>query len=323
MGIELHDNKGLICGFRLEPQGPAVGIDIGAVSAREPPACAVWLHFNFNDGRARNWISACEWLSAEGREWLLASDRGVHLEASGNAMAGAIADVFADDPERFGSLSVYIDQGFLISGRRHPLTSAGLLRADLAGGLAIDGTAALFNRLLAHLVGSRTKAALAYAALIDDAEDRVFAGEYREVRLGQARRGMARLRRQLISDRHAFVDFFAHPPAWWPKPATKELRRISGVLTSTGQDLELTEDRARLLSEEIDSRLVERTNRNLYFVSVAAAVFLPITLLSGIFGMNVGGLPWLEDASGFHWVMGCMAGAVAVTFAVMYWRRML
>ncbi|MFZ1415583.1 MAG: CorA family divalent cation transporter [Defluviicoccus sp.] len=323
MGVELHDNRGLICGFRLQLEGASVAIDIGSISPLEPPDRSVWLHFNLNDGRARNWIGSCAWLPDDARERLLSSDRNAHLEASDNAIAGVFTDVFSDDPERFGFLSVYVDQHCLISGRRHPLSAVGHLHNDLSAGLPINSTPVLFNRLFSHLVATRAKAVAEFAAAIDDAEDRVFAGEYRDVRLGQHRRGMARLRRQMIADRHAFADFFTHPPAWWPKSATKDLRRIAGNLTSNVQDLELAADRARLVSEEINSRQVERTNRNLYFVSMAAAVFLPMTVISGMFGMNVGGLPWVEDANGFRWVMGCMAAAVALAFALLAWRRML
>lgn len=323
MGIELQDNKGLIYGFQLQPEGPAVAIDINTLSPIETPAGPVWLHFNLNDGRARNWIGSCLWLPDEGRERLLSVDRSVHLEASGNAIAGALTDVFSDDPERFGILAVYLDQNFLISGRRHPLSAAALLHHELSAGLAINSMPALFNRLFSHLVATRAKAVADLAAAIDDAEDRVFAGDYSDVRLGPPRRAMARLRRQMIADRHAFADFLTHPPTWWPKSAAKDLRRIAGSLASSVQDLELTADRARLVSEEMDSRQIERTNRNLYFVSVAATVFLPMTVISGIFGMNVGGLPWLEDANGFRWAMGCMAAAVTLAFGVITWRRML
>lgn len=323
MGVELHDNRGLICGFRLQSEGAPVAIAIGSLSPLEPPESPVWLHFNLNDGRARTWIGSCAWLPDDARERLLSSDRNAHLEASDNAIAGVLTDVFSDDPERLGFLSVYVDRNCFISGRRHPLPAVGLLHDEMSAGLAVNSTPVLFNRLFSHLVATRAKAVAEFAAAIDDAEDRVFAGEYHAVRLGQHRRGMARLRRQMIADRHAFADFFTHPPAWWPKSATRDLRRIAGNLTSNVQDLELAADRARLVSEEINSRQVERTNRNLYFVSVAAAVFLPMTVISGIFGMNVGGLPWLDDANGFRWAMGCMAATVALAFGVITWRRML
>jgi zinc transporter len=323
MGTELHDNRGLICGLRLQAQERAVDVELSAVDARDPPQCPIWLHFNFNDTRARDWISDCAWLSAESRDSLLSSDHSVRLEALGNGIAGVLADVFADDPDSFGVFHLYVDQSCLITGRHHPATAVGLLRQDLDRGIPIDRTGALLTRLLGHLATSFGKIVAAHGDVIDDAEDRVLAGGYRETNLGQHRRAMARLRRQVIADRHALADLSGHPPSWWDKRATKELRQVAGALTSIAQDLELAQERARLLSEEIDSRLAERTNRNLYFVSVAAAVFLPITLISGIFGMNVGGLPWLEDPNGFKWTMGCMLAAVAIALALVHWRRML
>ena len=48
-------------------------------------------------------------------------------------------------------------------------------------------------------------------------------------------------------------------------------------------------ERSRLLQEELRSRLGEATNRNLYLLSVVTTALLPITLITGVFGMNVGG----------------------------------
>ncbi|HFC03455.1 MAG TPA: hypothetical protein ENJ74_01155, partial [Nitratifractor salsuginis] len=42
----------------------------------------------------------------------------------------------------------------------------------------------------------------------------------------------------------------------------------------------------------------ERMNRNMYWLTIISAIFLPLTLLTGFFGMNTGGLPFTEDPSG-------------------------
>lgn len=323
MGFDLRDDRGLIFGFRLELQGRAVEIDLAAINPHEPPPSPLWLHFNVNDTRARDWIANCAWLGPFGREQLLSTERTVHLETIGVGITGMLADVFADGPESFGLFQLYADPTCLVTGRHHAMTAIGLLRRDLGNGLAIDGTANLFNRLIEHLAATFGKMTADYAVFIDDAEDRVLAGHFPEANLGQRRRAMARLRRQVVADRHALGDLPLHPPAWWGKPAARDLRQVAGVLSAVAQDLELVQERARLLDEEIDSRIAERTNRNFYFLSVAAAVFLPITLISGIFGMNVGGLPWVENSSGFAWVMGCMLAAIVIALALMRWRRML
>jgi zinc transporter len=51
------------------------------------------------------------------------------------------------------------------------------------------------------------------------------------------------------------------------------------------------------------------------------AIFLPITLITGIFGMNVGGLPWVEDGGGFLWVFGIMVLTAVSSLVLLHWRR--
>ncbi|WP_245322288.1 MULTISPECIES: CorA family divalent cation transporter [unclassified Mesorhizobium] len=58
------------------------------------------------------------------------------------------------------------------------------------------------------------------------------------------------------------------------------------------------------------AKLTERLNQLLYILSVMTAVLLPMTIISGLFGMNVGGLPLVDTALGF-WVVTAIAVVVA------------
>ena len=323
MGIDLHDDKGLVFGFRLEPAGQVTAIGLSGVNQSQPPEQALWLHFNLVDRRAVEWLRESVWLSPQARAALLSAEQHVRLESFGEGLVGVLSDLLAEDPDEFGVFHLYADQRCLITGRRHGVASLGALRRDLTSGTQVDGTPALLNALLRRLIGTLKGLAAAHEEAIDDAEDRVLGGQDGDPSLGQRRRAMARLRRQMVANRNALTDLGEHLPPWWDKPAAEQLDHLTSVLGSAIQDLELTQERARLLSEELDSRLTERTNRNLYFVSVAAALLLPITFISGIFGMNVGGLPWLEDTKGFIWVMGCMLIAVLIAFILIHRRRML
>jgi zinc transporter len=71
-------------------------------------------------------------------------------------------------------------------------------------------------------------------------------------------------------------------------------------------------DRAQLLQEEVTMKTAEQTNRNLHVLAVVTTLFMPASLIAGIFGMNVGGLPFVQDASGFLWSMAIIAGASVV-----------
>jgi zinc transporter len=70
-------------------------------------------------------------------------------------------------------------------------------------------------------------------------------------------------------------------------------------------------------------QLQEMFNRNLYVLSIVTTFFLPVTLITGIFGMNVGGLPWAQEPIGFWWVILAMGTTLAVTFTVLQRQKLL
>jgi zinc transporter len=71
-------------------------------------------------------------------------------------------------------------------------------------------------------------------------------------------------------------------------------------------------NRAQLLQEEVTIKTAEQTNRNLHLLAIVTTVFMPATLITGIFGMNVAGLPLTRSADGFLWSMAILIGAAAV-----------
>ena len=61
-------------------------------------------------------------------------------------------------------------------------------------------------------------------------------------------------------------------------------------------------------------------NMELRAMTVIAMLFMPATLIAGIFGMNFDYMPWLANDHGFWWVIGLMA-MVASSMGLMFWRR--
>ena len=78
-----------------------------------------------------------------------------------------------------------------------------------------------------------------------------------------------------------------------------------------------------VLQEELTARVAEETNKNLYIVSLFTALLLPPTLITGIFGMNVAGLPGLQDETAFWWVMLGLAAVSGLALLILYLRRLL
>ena len=64
-------------------------------------------------------------------------------------------------------------------------------------------------------------------------------------------------------------------------------------------DLGALTERLKLLQEELAAQLNEQSNRTLFTLTLVTVLALPINIVAGLFGMNVGGIPLAEHPHGF------------------------
>lgn len=305
--------SGLICGFGLTTVRPCGEDWQGEADADQPH----WLHFNLSDSRARAWLKAEAELPEEALEVLLGSDQRIHLELLDNGVVVVLGDLyhdFDDDPERLGTLRVYMSGKLLLTGRTHPLMSVDVLRRELSRSTETQTPVSVFQLLIERLAEVLTRAVHKLGDQVDTAEDRILEGKYAKqgTPLGNLRRLVARLRRMVTANRSALANLPLRLPGVYDVEERDGLRSAIERLDAVGQDLDLVQERARLLQEEIAARMSEVTNRNLFVLSIATTTLLPITLLTGIWGMNVGGLPFAESPHGFYMVMVVISSAVLI-----------
>lgn len=304
--------SGLICGFRLAT--PQLIDDEAPGSTENEPR---WLHFNLSDSRGRDWIKEQQQLPTEARELLLDGDIRVRVEVLPGAIVAVLGDLYHDfdhDPERLGTLRVYVDAKLLLSGRSHPLKTVDVLRRELLRTGEAQTPLAVFQMLIERLAESFGKVAVELGEQVDQSEDRILARNYagQGTPLGNLRRLVAKLRRVVSANRSALLSLPATLPGLFGATERAELRAAIDRLEAVGQDLELVQERARLLQEEIAAGMSEATNRNLFVLSIATTTLLPITLITGIFGMNVRGLPFADSPHGF-WLVMLGIGATVLT----------
>lgn len=65
------------------------------------------------------------------------------------------------------------------------------------------------------------------------------------------------------------------------------------------EDIDSARDRAAITQEELNNRLSEQMNKAMYLLSIVAAIFLPLGLITGLLGINVGGIPGAENKLSF------------------------
>jgi len=325
MSVSAAETDALICAFRLNPWESVGAEALGVEPTREAP---LWLHFNLLDNRARRYLEHAPSIHEDGKALLLGDDARIQAQVFEGGFAMILGDLYYDfnaDPENFGLLWVYVDARRVITCRKHRVRSVDRVRHAFHHGPAPTAPFELFERLAAEIASGFAAVASELADAVEVAEDRVLAGYFRDQgnELGRIRRVLARLRRHKHADRGALAILNQRLAGTLDEDHRAELHEIVERLDATGQDMDLVTERARLLQEEIASQLNEATNRNLYLLSIVTTVLLPVTLVTGIFGMNVGGLPFTSSEHGFWWVMFGMLVTVVATMALLRRARTL
>ena len=83
------------------------------------------------------------------------------------------------------------------------------------------------------------------------------------------------------------------------------------------EDADAMRDRMALVRDELASQLSDRLNRNMYLLSILSALFLPLGFLTGLFGINVAGLPGAGDPKAFWMFCGVLAGVAGLQLFVL------
>jgi zinc transporter len=229
---------------------------------------------------------------------------------------------FHGDPEGFGDLRLYVDRERVISARRHPLKTVDVLKRTLEHEGSLASTQAWLTQLTHLLAATFGELVDGIVTQADEIEDEIVAGEGPAQRgaLATIRRLLVRLRRHLNANRTALHKL---PTQHGREEEQSALRRALERLDGVAQDLDLVHERVRLLQDELAGLLAEATNRNLYVLSIVTTVLLPTTMITGLWGMNVGGLPWADDPHGFAWAVLIVLASVVLCLLLLRGSRVV
>ena len=307
--------QGLLSAWRFRPGASPEALDgaaiVAALAAGDQEG--VWLHFDLLDQRGRAVIAALP-LPPMACQALLEPDEAPHLEPAGDAVCGAVPDFLYDAPAgtiaETALLHFALAPGLLVTARRHPLRAAHALSRAPVGGSPPELLAALL-RSTTEEMGRGIQQLIARLAVLEDGMLRNGGGidADRQV-LGTLRRTALRLERVFAPFAETLIAAEDEPydalTAPFCAPLLREARRHAAVL----HGLEAFKERARIAQDEMAGLAAEETNRRLFVLSVISAAMLPASLIAGIFGMNVGSLPGVEQDWGFLMAMGLIAGSI-------------
>lgn len=301
------DTQGLITGFLLNRKGGGKEIGWPEIETWKPEQGILWVHLDREAEEARRWVRDHSGIDPVTAEALLAEETRPRSFAAGEGLIVILRGVNlnpGDEPEDMVALRIFADKNRIISIRRRRLMAVADLTERLNAGQG-PHTTGDFLSTIADLLVMRME------PVIDDLGETC---DRLETQLSEI--GPTSLRRQLRELRHTAIvlkrylapqrDMMGRlqmEPHDWLLPRNRmEVRETGDRIARYVEDLEEVRERSAVLQDELINRLSESSNRTVYVLTIVAAIMLPLSLVTGLLGMNVGGMPGVDHPIAF-WIV--------------------
>jgi zinc transporter len=293
-----------VCAYLLDGEGGGTPMDRVAVDAWTPADGLLWVHTDVLNPNDREWLHELEdvdetardaLLFAESRPRVVYAERGILLVLRGINMNEG------QDPDDMVSIRLWIEETRIVSSRRRLLQSVRDIRESIEQRRGPSTSGELVAMLIERLTDRIGRAVDGVGDTLDEVEEGIAeaATSVSGAMVRSLRRQTASYRRYLAPQREALERLYRQPPAFFSGNDVNEIREQSDRVLRALEELDLARERAMVLAEELLGRLAQEQNARMYVLSVVAAIFLPLTFVTGLLGMNVAGLPGTESPLGF------------------------
>jgi zinc transporter len=317
----MTSQSGLLSAYVLDGKGAGQEVSWDGIRSWQPSSGTLWIHLDRSDPESSRWLREDSGLDALTCEALLAEETRPRCVASGDGLIVILRGVNLHpeaDPEDMVSIRMWVEQNRVISVRTRRLMAVQDARDTLARNTGPKDASGLLVRIASRLVDRMGPVIEALDEHVDDLEEEILTAQSYELRtkLSALRRQAIALRRYISPQREVMTRLQTEQVAWLTALDRSRLREVADRVTRYVEDLDSARERASVTQEELGGRLAEQMNKTMYVLSIVAAVFLPLGLLTGLLGINVGGIPGVESPWAFAIVCLILVGVAVVQIIV-------
>jgi zinc transporter len=280
----------------------------------------LWAHLNLTQQKAQEWLVQKSHIHPILTEVLLAEhirptvrieDHGLLLIVKGiNYDKGAA-------PEDMTSLRIWATHNRIITLRAERTLSVEDLKQKLLNKNGIKNTGDFLVEVLDRIVIRMHDSMEDLEEELDTLEEMNLKGAnpLSRTRLATLRQQTVGLRKHLHPQRDTMVSLPRLKISWINPSQNLELTNIAEKQTRYVEELDYIRERSLILQEQLNGYASENIVKKMYLLTVLTFLFDPLSLIVGLFGANVGGIPGGEDRGGF---LGLLSGLIATTFLIIY-----
>ncbi len=311
----------------LDGRGGARVVGWPEIGAWTPEQGVLWVHLDIDNPESKMWIEsepALGELVAEALTEAETRPRSVAMKDGLLVILRGITHIPGPEPNQLVSLRMWLNEARVVTGRRWQLTSVDSVCRLLDYNDGPRTSSELLLALAEHLTDSITPA-------IDELEDtldvvEMYLPEAKDTDtelandLANVRRQAIQMRRHMGPQRDAIAHLLIERAPWLGESERSQLREVREQASRHLEDLDATRERAQIAQDQLASRSRQQLQRTMYILAVVTAMFMPLTFITGLLGMNVGGIPGGQSPLGFAGVLAVMV--LVFVFLIWLFRRL-
>ena len=284
-----------------------------------PDQGLIWLHLNYKNKKARQWLLNCGLPKVE-IDALLAKDIRPRVVSAGDGLLLALRGVNLNpdaDPEDMVAVRMHADAHRIITTSDRELLSIKDVAELVLTGQGPKTTGDFIVTVCDKLTNRKVEFIDKIEDQLAELEERVVTGQVKDLRtqIAELRRQTVAVRRYLAPQREAYSRMLSENANILNDSDRLKLREINDKLIRTIEDLDAVRDRANVTQEELISQQSEQVNKRLYFLSLVSAIFLPLGFLTGLLGVNIGGIPGADTS----WAFAAFCAFLTLLVAIQMW----
>ncbi len=268
----------------------------------------LWLHVDRTVAEVLPWLQELG-IPEPTAEMLVSHETRPRAFAEGNALAATLRGVNynpGEAPEDMIAFQIWSDNVRVITLRRRRLQSPRDVLAKIDAGDGARDAGQLITHLLETLIQRISITVVEMNELIDAMESQAGGTDTKDMlaKIAAIRRSGLALQRHMAPQHEALEAIAREAPPWFGDDDRREVHESIDRLRRYLEDINISKESALVLQDDIRARALARSERTSYLLTIVAAIFLPLGFLTGLLGINVGGMPGASNEHAFWVVVG-------------------
>lgn len=285
----------------------------------------LWVHLDYTDESSAQWLYGHPDVPALVADALLAQETRPRVAVMQSNLLVYLRGVNLNpgaEPEDMIAIRLWVTPERIISTQRRSLRAVADLLARAEQGEAPASTYGLLVELVDVLTWNMEDVVDQVEDQVSDYETASIARQSRTM-LGEfalVRRRLTLLRRFFAPQRDALARLY-DPGSPLAERERAQVREVADRLQRLLEDLDVAREHVLIAQEDLTSRLADVLNQRMYVLAIVSIVFLPLSVLTGLLGVNLAGIPGAESPWSFPgFALGLGALGLVIVLALKRWK---